>query len=263
MRNDCSTRVNCRNTLVTSSDQRLIAAETRNSLSLHVRAHQSTVSVVVLEERNQRGCNRDNLSRRNVNVVDLLSRNCWIRSTLENTTSTANLNSLFKEETIFVGLDVRRSDQNSIFLLSSKIDHLVGNVPFRNLSVRRHDEPELIHTSVRGELRDQTNVWTFRRFDWADSTVVRTVNVANFQLCTGSLKTTRSKRGKTSLVGNFRQRVRLIHKGRQLVRTKEALNRGRDRLDRENNSWQQVLLILRGHSLSSNLFHSNEAESQL
>ena len=48
--------------------------EQRHRLALHVRAHQRAVGVVVLEERDHRGRDRDHLARRDVHVVDLRGR---------------------------------------------------------------------------------------------------------------------------------------------------------------------------------------------
>ena len=50
--------------------QRPLGDQQRNGLALHVRAHQGAVGVVVLEERHERGGNRDDLHRRDVHVVD-------------------------------------------------------------------------------------------------------------------------------------------------------------------------------------------------
>ncbi len=46
----------------------------RHGLTLHVGAHERTLGVVVLEERNQRGCDGEHLTRRDVHVVDVLDR---------------------------------------------------------------------------------------------------------------------------------------------------------------------------------------------
>src|SRR5690606_16968546 len=46
--------------------QRLVGAQGRHGLTLHVRAHESAVGVVVLEERNQRSGNGNHLLRRHV-----------------------------------------------------------------------------------------------------------------------------------------------------------------------------------------------------
>ena len=53
------------------ADERRFADEQRHALALHVRAHERAVRVVVLEERNQTGSDRDELLRRDVHVVDL------------------------------------------------------------------------------------------------------------------------------------------------------------------------------------------------
>ncbi len=56
------------------ADERRLGPDQRHRLTLHVRAHQGAVGVVVLEERDQRGRHRDQLLRRNVDVADVLAR---------------------------------------------------------------------------------------------------------------------------------------------------------------------------------------------
>ena len=56
------------------ADERRARVEERNGLALHVRAHQRAVRVVVLEERNERRGDRDELLRRDVHVVDAIRR---------------------------------------------------------------------------------------------------------------------------------------------------------------------------------------------
>ena len=47
----------------------------RNGLAHHVRSHECTVSIIVLQERNQRGGDRGNLLRRHVHQVHIRRRN--------------------------------------------------------------------------------------------------------------------------------------------------------------------------------------------
>jgi hypothetical protein len=54
------------------ADERRLREEERHRLPLHVRAHQRAVRVVVLEEGDQRGGDRDELVGRHVHVVDLV-----------------------------------------------------------------------------------------------------------------------------------------------------------------------------------------------
>ena len=53
------------------ADERRLGPQQRDGLALHVGAHERAVGVVVLEERDQRGRDRDDLLRRDVHVVDL------------------------------------------------------------------------------------------------------------------------------------------------------------------------------------------------
>ena len=56
------------------ADERRLGPHQRHRLALHVRAHQRAVGVVVLEERDERRGDRDELLRRHVHVVDLVGR---------------------------------------------------------------------------------------------------------------------------------------------------------------------------------------------
>ena len=60
--------------LEAGADERRLRDHQRHGLPLHVRAHQRAVRVVVLEERDQRRRDRDDLRRRDVHVLDVLRR---------------------------------------------------------------------------------------------------------------------------------------------------------------------------------------------
>jgi len=64
--------VACGAGLHTGTDEWRLGAHERHCLTLHVGTHQGAVGVVMLEERNQRGCNRHDLARRDVDEVNLL-----------------------------------------------------------------------------------------------------------------------------------------------------------------------------------------------
>ena len=57
------------------ADERRLGVHERHRLALHVGAHQRAVGVIVLEERNERRGDRDELLRRHVHEVDLVGRN--------------------------------------------------------------------------------------------------------------------------------------------------------------------------------------------
>ena len=54
------------------ADDRRLGLEERHGLALHVRAHEGAVGVVVLEERDERGRNGDDLLGADVHVLDLV-----------------------------------------------------------------------------------------------------------------------------------------------------------------------------------------------
>ena len=56
------------------ADQRRVRSQQRHGLTLHVRAHQRAVGVVVLQERDQRRGDRHHLLGRHVHEVDLVRR---------------------------------------------------------------------------------------------------------------------------------------------------------------------------------------------
>ena len=58
--------------LYARTDVRGLGLDQRNGLALHVGAHQGTVGVVVLEERDQRRGDRDDLLRRDIHELDLV-----------------------------------------------------------------------------------------------------------------------------------------------------------------------------------------------
>src|SRR6266404_6144777 len=60
-------------TLHAGANERRFALDERHSLALHVGTHERAVGVVVFEERNQAGSHRNELLRRNVDVVDLIA----------------------------------------------------------------------------------------------------------------------------------------------------------------------------------------------
>ena len=79
----------------------------------------------------------------------------------------------------FVQLDVIA---DAMFAVSA-IHYLdkVLNTRALHTAIRRFDETVIVNTRVAGERRDKTDVRTFRRLNRADASVVRGMNVANFE----------------------------------------------------------------------------------
>src|SRR5690606_35096293 len=93
-----------------------------------------------------------------------------------------------------------------------------------DLAVRRFEEAVLVQSSVQRHRVDQTDVRAFRRFDRAHTTVVRGMHVTHFEAGTFAGQTARAKCRHAALVGDFRQRIGLVHELRQLARTEELLD---------------------------------------
>ena len=66
---DSSGRVNSHGALDAGTDQRFFGTQAGHGLTLHVGTHQGTVGVIVLQERNQRGCHRHYLAGGHVHIL--------------------------------------------------------------------------------------------------------------------------------------------------------------------------------------------------
>ncbi|MNO49928.1 hypothetical protein D3C76_402890 [compost metagenome] len=67
-----NTGVNGHGAFHTGTYQRLVGTQSRYGLTLHVRTHQGSVSIIVFQERDQGRCHRYDLLRAHVHVLDLV-----------------------------------------------------------------------------------------------------------------------------------------------------------------------------------------------
>ena len=78
-RNERMARVDGDAAFNTGSDNRSIRFDTRHRLTLHVRSHESAVTIIVFDEWNERSSNGKNLFGRNIDVIDFMYvYNCWL-----------------------------------------------------------------------------------------------------------------------------------------------------------------------------------------
>src|SRR2546430_7992352 len=68
---------------------------------------------------------------------------------------------------------VRLSDEIILLPISREIIDLVGHPSVMNFTIRRLDKTEFIDPRKRRHRADQTDVWTFRRFDRTNPSVMR------------------------------------------------------------------------------------------
>ena len=192
----------------TSGAQR---ADERHGLTLHVRAHERAVRVVVLEERNERRSDRHQLVRRHVHQLDHVGRDHQ-KSPLKRARDEVSRSLPFSSS---VGVRLRDVVAS---LLRARCTSCTSSVtlPLVDLAVRRLDEAVLVDAREGRERRDEADVRTFRRLDRADAAVVRGVNVADFEARALARQTAGPERRETTLVRDFGERVRLVHELREL-----------------------------------------------
>ena len=207
----------------TGTDQRLVGAQRRHRLTLHVRAHQRTVSVIMLQEWNKRSGDGDDLLRRNVHIINTVS------TRQHEFIFVAGRDKIVAESAVFIKRGIRLGDNVFGFLNCRKIFRFHRHLAIHDFPIRRFKETVFIGFGINGKRVDQADVRTFRRFNGAETTVVRRVHVAHFKTRAFARQSTRAERGNTALVSDFRQRVVLIHKLRQLRRAEEFFDRGGNR----------------------------------
>ncbi|MNC02411.1 hypothetical protein D3C75_497860 [compost metagenome] len=251
------TGVNGNSTFHTGTNQRLISAQSRNRLTLHVRTHQCTVGVIVFQEWNQGRTNRNDLLSGNVHVVHLI-----IAEQAGFAFATAG-NQIVYETTFFVQVGVRLSDDVVTFFDSRQVMNFVGYNTVSHFTVRSLEEAVFVSLCVHGQGVDQTDVWTFRRFDWTYATVVSRVYVSNFKACTFTGQTAWAECRDTTFVRNLRQWVVLVHKLRQLAGTKELFHCGRNWLGVDHILRHQGIQIAQRQTLFHRTLNTYQANAEL
>ncbi len=143
-------------------------------------------------------------------------------------------------------------------------DHIVHHTRVLHLAIWRLDEAVVVNARKAAQRRNQSDVRTFRRFNRADASVVRRVDIANLKSSAFARQSARPQGRQTPLVRNFRQRVRLIHELRQLRGSEELANR--------RHHWFSVDQIVRhgrrhflvhAHLLLDCAFHADQADAEL
>ena len=103
------------------ADDRRLRLEERHGLALHVRAHEGAVGVVVLEERDERGGDGDDLLGRHVHVLDLAGAG------LRERVPVARRDALGDEVALVVERRVRLGDDVLLLLVGREVLDLVGD----------------------------------------------------------------------------------------------------------------------------------------
>ena len=161
-----------------------------NCLAHHVTSHQSTVTVIMLKERNKTCRNRSNLLWRHVHQTDIVRR---YNREISGKTTVCEV--AFKC-TVLVKRSISLNNKLSIFLFCCKEDNFIIihiNLGITDLTIRCFDKAKLVNSGISTKRRNKTNVWTFRRLDRTQATIVSIVDVTNLEARTFTRKTARTK----------------------------------------------------------------------
>src|SRR5215210_3993467 len=282
------------------ADDRRVAAQQRHGLPLHVRAHESAVRIVVLEERDECRGHRNELLRADVDVVEAVALD------VDEVAAGPRAHPVVDEVAPLVEPGVRLGDDVLLLFPGGEIEGMrlgvdpplarllqtvvlgLEVVPDDDLPqaeaavpdlqdavvvehaavldplVRALDEPVVVDPRVGGKRRDEADVRTFRRLDRADAAVVRGVDVAHLEPGPLARQTARSQGRQTALVRDLGQRVRLVHELRELRRAEELLDRRDDRLRVDQVvRHRRVDVLVDGHLLLDRPLHAHQADAEL
>ena len=243
------------------SNQRALGNHQRHSLTLHVGAHQSTVTVIVFQEGNAGSSHRNHHSRRDIHEIDLFTGK--FLNVVAMTAGNARTDKAVVLVQRFVGLchDV------FIFNVGGHINNFIGNNAgsFIHAAVRCLNEAVLVDLGERCQIGDQTDVGTFGRLNRAQTAIVGIMNIADFEACAVTGQTAGAQSGQTALMGQLRQRVVLVHELRQWAGTDELTDGSHDRADVDQALRGDLagFLVLQGHALAHNALHTGKADAEL
>ena len=100
-----------------------------------------------------------------------------------------------------------------------------------NAAIWSLNEPVLVYGGIGCQTTNQTDVRTFWGFNWADTPVVREVNVAHVKASALAAQTARTKSRDGTLVAQLRKRVGLLHELGKLAGAKELAQGCHQRAD--------------------------------
>ena len=192
------------------ADQRRVRAQRGHRLALHVRSHERSVGIIMLEERDQRSGDRHDLLRRDVHEVDLARRGQ--REFILRPAGDQVIDKL----ALFVQRRVCLCNHVLAFLDRRQIIDLVRDLAVRDTPIRRLEEAVVVRARIHGERIDQADIRAFRGLDRADPAVMGRMHVAHFESGALARQAPWAQGRDAPLVRDFRERIVLVHELREL-----------------------------------------------
>ena len=247
--------------LDTRADDRGFRSHQGHGLAHHVRTHQRTVGVVVLEERDKARGDRSDLVRSHVHQVDFAGRNHGEVGAFTRLDTVG-----FQEVALPVDRGVRLCG-DQVFLLLGRIivDMRIIHVDLAVLypAVGRLDESHRGDLRINAQRRDKTDVRAFRRLDRAKAAVVRIVYVSHLETGAVTRQTAGAEGRKTAFVRNLGQRVDLVHELRELRGSEERVDHRREGLGVDQVHRGKHLVVTHVHALADRTRHAHETDREL
>ena len=234
--------------------------EKRYSLTHHVTTHEGTVGIVVIEEGDERSGDGADLHRRYVDEVYILSiHDGEVRSV-------AALDLTVEERPVVTDIRSELRHRHILLSLGGVVLYAgLAEVGFTtiDLEVRSGEEAHVAHLGVDTEGGDQTDIGALRGLDRTETTVVGVVDVSHLKPCTITADTAGSESGETTLVGDLRQRIGLVHKLGQRVGPKEGIDHAADRLGIDQVNRGEDLIVPHIHTLTDRTGYASETDTKL
>ena len=259
--NDLDAAVGDHVLLDTRADDRGFRSHQGHGLAHHVRTHQRTVGVVVLQERDKARGDRGNLVRSHVHQVHFAGRDHGEIGAF------TRLDAIRLQE---IALPVDRGVRlcgDQVFLLLGRIvvDVRIVHIDLAVLhaAVRRLDEAHRGDLRIDAQRRDQTDVRAFRRLDRAKASVVRVVHVSHLETGAVTRQTAGTEGRQTAFVRDFGQRVDLVHELRELRGSEEGVDHRRKGLGVDQVHRREHLVVTHVHALADRTRHAHETDREL
>ena len=204
--------------------QRLVGQERWHGLTLHVGTHERAVGVVMLQKRDQGGGHGDDLARRHIHIID--ARGGRHGKFILMTAGYQRV----QQPAVGVQRGAGLGDHIIALFDSGQVFDIVRDPALDHFTIRRLQKAILIGPGVNGQRVNQADIGPLGRLDGTDAAIMGGMHIAHLK--TGPLagQAARPQGRDAPLVGDFRERVILIHELRQLAGAEELLDHGRDRL---------------------------------
>ena len=131
------------------------------------------------------------------------------------------------------------------------------------LAVGSFNEAHGVDLGIDAKRRNQTDVWSFRRFNRAKASVVGVVYVTHLKSGTLTAKTARPEGRQATLVRDLGQWIRLIHELAELIGSKEGINYRTQRLCIDQVNRREDFVVAHVHALADCSGHSGKTDSKL